>query len=325
MKFSIISFKQHFKFSLLVVALFIGTTAHSQKDTLSFLHITDSHLMFNLENYNLDIVNHRENTKDYKENNSKFEQFMKTVPNKTKSDMIIHTGDMIDFYDAKTDKGEVLPYQVELFGRFIDQFAPPIYMTLGNHDIFSFNWEKNKNKVIPDQLKTGTARATWIRNFDCFRDGTYYSRTYEIGKTTYRLIFLDNSFYRFKKTENIVTPYIDKPQLHWLQSELAASSEDVEIILMHIPFRKAATLPESNNELYALLTSVPSVRLIFGGHYHKGSVMRFPSADGKEIIQIGTDALTTGADKWRLVHLTEDNILVSSMGITENELVIPIQ
>ncbi len=310
-------------FLLIFIFLLIVGDLSAQKDTLSFLHITDMHTMFNLENYDPDIVYHREYTRNYKDANNRFRQFMKTTPDDTGSDMIIATGDMIDFFDAKTVQGNRLAYQVELFARLMDEYHYPIYLTLGNHDIFSYEW--GKNKVIPDQLHTGRARAAWIRNFDCFREGTYYSRIYEIGNTTYRLIFLDNSFYQFKKQEKMVNPYIDKPQLHWLLTELKASEEDVEIVLMHIPFTQESALPESNNELYEALTSVPSVRLILAGHFHKGEVINFPLSNGKQIVQVGTDALVTGADKWRLVHLTENNIIVSSMGTTTSELIIPIK
>lgn len=321
MKFICFKPKEQLRLVLLVVVLTLGGVVHAQKDTLSFLHITDMHLLFNMENYDSDVVHHREVTRNYKEANSTFEQFMKHIPDKTGSDMIIATGDMIDFHDSPTTEGNVVANQVELFASFMGRYHEPFSMILGNHDTFSYQW--GKNKVIPNQLKQGTARAAWIRNFDCFRDGTYYSRNYQVGATTYRLIFLDNSFYRFRKEEMIVNPYIDKPQLHWLQAELDASDDDVEIILMHIPFTEASALPASNNELYAALSSVPSVRMIFTGHFHKGAVTRFPSADKREIVQVGTDALVSGADRWRLVRLTEDHIMVSGMGETANELVIP--
>lgn len=313
------------KFNLIILffALFCLDGYAQKRDTLSFLHITDTHLMFNLENYNKDIVHHREYTRGYKEANNRFRQFMESTPVQTGADIIIATGDMIDFYDAKTGEGNVFAYQVEQYARYISQYDHPFYMTLGNHDIFSYNW--GNDRVIPNQLKTGAARATWIRNFDCFRDGTYYSRIYQVGETTYRLIFLDNAFYQFKKDEKVVNPYIDKPQLHWLKAELNASQEDVEIILMHVPFTEQSALPESNNELYAALTAVPSVRLILAGHHHKGAIMSFPVAEGNEMIQVGTDALVTGAEKWRLIRLTEKEILVSSMGTKESECTISVK
>lgn len=312
------------KIGLLVIfCAMLHATLYAQKDTLSFLHITDLHLMFNAQNYDSDIVHHRENTRNYLEGSHHFKQFMRTIPDQTKSDMIIATGDMIDFFDATTGQGNRFAFQVEQFANFIKEYHYPIYLTLGNHDMFSFNW--GGDKVVPNQLQAGRAKATWIRTFDCFREGTYYSRVYEVGSTTYRLIFLDNGFYKFKKDEGMVNPYIDKPQLHWLHAELDVSDDDVEIIFMHIPFTEKSILPESNNELYKTLISVPSVRLILGGHYHKQNVMYLSLPDGKQAVQVQTGALVSGADKWRQIRLTEENIIVSSMGTTENELIIPVK
>lgn len=308
---------------LLMFCLVIAFNLHAQKDTLSLLHISDTHLMFNLENYDTDIVHHREHTRGYKGGNVRFEKFMQTAPIETGSDMIIATGDLIDFFSATTTEGEAQEYQVEQFARLLDDYPQPLLLTLGNHDIFSYNW--GKNKVIPNQLETGRARATWIRNFDCFRDGTYYSRTFEVGKTNYRLIFLDNSFYRFKKEENMVNPYIDKPQLHWLKDQLNKTENEIVIILMHLQLTEESALPESNNELYAALSEASSVKLILAGHFHKGSVKKFPTGNDHEIVQVGTDALVNSADNWRLIHLTEDDILVSSMGTKDNQLSIPVK
>lgn len=313
---------KYFKISLFsIFGILLSVHMYAQKDTLSFLHITDLHLRFNMENYDQNIIHARDSKKNYKESNNTFRQFMSTIPDQAGSDMIIVTGDMLDFFDAKTTTGDRLAFQIEQFANFIKEYHHPIYLVLGNHDMFSFNW--GDDKVVSNQLQTGRAKATWIRTFDCFREGTYYSRIHEVGNTTYRLIFLDNGFYKFRKDEGIVNPYIDKAQLHWLKTELEASNDDVEIILMHIPFTAESILPESNNELYKLLASNPSVRLILGGHYHKGATMYLPLADGKQIIQVETGALVSGADKWRQIRLTEENISVSSIGTTESELIIP--
>jgi 3',5'-cyclic AMP phosphodiesterase CpdA len=304
-------------------SILLNTGAYAQQDTLSFLQVTDAHMMFNLENYDPDIVHHREYTRNYKEANTRFNEFMATVPEKTGSDMVIATGDVIDFFDAKTVNGHTVANQVELFARFLEQYHHPFYMVLGNHETFSYRW--GKDRVIPDQLKTGAARAAWIRNFDIFRDGTYYSRTFQVGGAKYRFIFLDNSFYRFTKDENVVPPYIDKPQLHWLKAELTASDDEQVIVLMHIPFTEKSVLPESNNELYQALTGVASVKLILSGHYHKNAVMHFPAKGGNEVIQVETSALVSSADNWRLIQLTEDQISVSFTGSPDDELVIPLR
>jgi len=318
--------KKFFRIYLLVVSCFIlNYKVYAQTDTLSFLHITDAHLMFNLENYDPDIVHHREYTRNYKDANNKFSEFMNTIISQTGSEMVIATGDIIDFFDSKTASGNTIAHQVELFARYLDQYHHPFYMTLGNHDIFSYRW--GNDKVLPDQLKAEAARAAWIRNMDVFRDGTYYSRIFKVGMTTYRFIFLDNSYYQFKKEENVVNPYIDKPQLHWLKAELALSesNDEIVIILMHIPFTEKSLLPESRNELYEALAGVSSVRLILSGHHHKDSVMQFPAKGKNVIIQVETNALVSSADNWRLVQLTENQISVSSTSTNQSELMIQLK
>lgn len=323
MKFIYFSLIKKLRKPLLAFCLVIAFNIHAQKDTLTLLHITDTHQMFNLENYDKDIVHHREYTRGYKDGNLNFKHFMENTPEQTGSDMIVATGDLIDFFSSTTPQGEDLEYQVEEFARLLDVYHNPLFLTLGNHDIFSYIW--GENKVIPNQLQAERARATWIRNFDCFRDGTYYSRTFEVGKTNYRLIFLDNSFYRFKKEENMVNPYIDKPQLHWLKDQLNKTENEIVIILMHLQLTEESALPESNNELYAALSEASFVKLILAGHFHKGSVKKFPTGNDHEIVQVGTDALVNSADNWRLIHLTEDDILVSSMGTKDNQLSIPVK
>ena len=58
-----------------------------------------------------------------------------------------------------------------------------LYMTLGNHDITSYPREGYHQNIAAE------ARATWIKNVPCFSKGTYYSRLYDVGSTTYRFIF----------------------------------------------------------------------------------------------------------------------------------------
>ncbi len=310
---------------LVLCMIFSSIAALSQNDTLSFLHITDAHLMFNLENYDPQIVHHREYTRLYKEANTMFAEFMETIPDNTGSDMIIASGDVIDFYDAKTSEGNTLAYQIELFTRYLDRYHYPFFMTLGNHEIFSYRW--GEERVIPDQLKAGEAKAAWIRNMDVFRDGTYYSRTFEVGSANYRLIFLDNSYYQFNKEENVVNPHIDKPQLHWLKSELAASEANNQnvIILMHIPFSDKSVQPESENELYKTVTDSSVVKLILSGHHHRDVVKCFPAKGGGEVIQVETSALVNSSKNWRLVQLTENQLSVSFTGKIESEIVLPLK
>ncbi len=316
--------KIHLRYKLLTIVLMISNFVFAQQqDTLSFLQITDTHLMFNLENYDSKVVHHREETKGYKNANSNFKEFFQTVPLKTKSDFVIITGDIIDFHDARTNNGKVLAFQVEAFASLLDSLHIPTYLTLGNHDMFSYEW--GEDKVIPNQYKTGKARATWTRNFDVFREGNYYSRIFQVGKTTYRLIFLDDSFYKFDEgEEEIIPPYIDKPQLHWLKTQLEESDTDVEIILMHVPFTEESIEASSNNELYSLLSKSPSTKLILAGHRHRDAIMDIPQTTSA-LIQVETDALVKDINHWRFIQLMENKITVSSMGSTKQEVVISLE
>jgi len=112
--------------------------------------------------------------------------------------------------------------------------------------------------------------------------------------------------------------------LYWLNTRLKDTGSDIVIIFMHIPFDLNDTRPESLNELYSLLTGNPSVKLIFSGHYHK-NVIEHLYALGREIVQVQTGSLVQGTGNWRLVRLTEKNILVSIPGKTESELKIPVK
>ncbi len=307
---------------VLAGVLATGTLA-GQPDTLSILHITDLHTMFNLETYHPGIVHHREKVKNYENANNHLRLFLQTVPGQTQSDMVIASGDMIDFFQAETESGNMIGFQVEQFASFMENFPFPVLLTVGNHEFFSYEWKDDK--LIPTQYFTGEARAAWIRNFNCFRNGTYYSRNFEVRKTNYRLIFLDTGFYKFSPEENIITPYLDKPQLHWLKNELNEKVDDIEIIIMHIPFTKGSVQPGSSSELFDLLFQHPSVRLILSGHKHRNLVQRYTRDAGQELIQVETDALVETPENWRLIRLTENSILVSATGTTENELTIPMK
>lgn len=308
---------------LVWAGLLVAGMVTAQPDTLSFLHITDMHTMFNLENYHPGIVHHREKVRNYENANHHLQTFLQTIPEETGSDMVMATGDMIDFFQAETDSGNMVGFQVEQFAGFVENFRIPVYLTLGNHETFSYDWKDEK--LIPDQFSAGKSKAAWIRNFDCFRHGTYYSRTFRTGETTYRLIFLDDGFYRFLPEENMVNPYIDKPQLHWLKTELNAHDDDVEIILMHIPFSKASVQAGTSHELFTTLLQHPSVKLILSGHHHRNLIQSFAHDKGRELNQVETDALVETPANWRQIRLTENTILVSEPGNRNSELVIPVK
>lgn len=298
--------------------------AQSDADTLSFLHISDTHLILSPASY-LDALVDSRKLKHYDEGERRLRQFLKTIPEKTNCNMVMLTGDLVDFWQAETSQDNMLGgLQQQQFARLISDCPVTVYLTLGNHDIFSFYWKDNKLKH--NQNFSGRSRAAWIKNIPCFRDGTYYSKIFRVGSTTYRLIFLDDSFYQFSRTDKTaVTPYIDKSQLYWLNNQLRESDDDIEIVLMHIPLMNSEKHPLAGNELYAALSKDPSCKLILAGHHHKNIIKRFPSTGENEIVQVQTGALVKDEGNWRKIQLTEKNILVSVPGKLENELVIPVK
>ena len=302
--------------------LLINGTILAQKDTLSFLHITDLHVIFNQNVYIPEMMEYRKQ-KQYDQGENRLRQFLQATPGKTNSDMVIATGDLVDFFEANTADNRMLDIQTRQFARLLGNYHIPVFLTLGNHDMFSFNWENNK--LEHHQNNSGQARGDWVRNIPCFRDGTFYSELFHVGQTTYRFIFLDNGFYQFLPEDKTDVPYIDKSQMYWLNAQLDESATDIEIIFMHIPLKNADTLPESSNELYSVLSKNPSAKLIFSGHDHKNAIANLSSGENEKIVQIQTGSLVQGTDNWRLVRLTENNILVSAPGKTENELVIPVK
>ncbi|MCK3684726.1 metallophosphoesterase [Maribellus sp. YY47] len=310
------------KIVTLLLGLLWNVNVFGQADTLSVLHITDLHLLLKDNEYMPEIKQNREN-KGYLKAVGNLNEFLKTVPKQTESDLVVATGDLIDFYNAEGTDGNMQPDHVKLFSRFIKSYKKPLLLTLGNHDMFSYRWQNDKMKV--DQLDAGEARAAWIKDTPCFKDGTYYSKIYEVDGTSYRFIFLDNSFYWYEPKPKNEIPYMSKAQLYWLKNELEESDDDVEIVFMHIPLTEEAAEEGAENGIYEVLARHPSCKLILSGHKHQNTYREYPAAGDNKLIQVETGALVRNVENWRLIRFTKDNILVSSPGVTRTELVVPLK
>jgi DNA repair exonuclease SbcCD nuclease subunit len=291
----------------------------AQPDTLSFLHISDTHLIFNLDFYRSELAEPREH---YGEGVEPLKQFLLSASETTNCDFITITGDLIDFFEMETKDEKMLGFQIEQFSRVMDESLVPVFTTLGNHDIAAYSWVNGEK--VTSQNVAGRARADWIKNGGCFTHGTYYSRVYEVGTKTYRLIFLDDAYNKFQPEENVELPYIDKPQMHWLNAQLQQSDDDIEIVLMHVPIVPANSPADPSCELYSLLAKYPSSKMILAGHNHKSAIRDFYSAENNRITQVQTEAFGRGDGNWRLIRLTENKILVSSPGRIDSELEILI-
>ena len=297
-----------------VSGLLLFMDVYGQTDTISFLHITDTHLIFHLDLYHQGTVLRRNH---FGKGITPFVNFLQTVPAATDSKMVVITGDVTDFYESDRHNGDMFALQIQQFARIPEVSQIPVFCTLGNHDVASYGW-KNEN-WYSTQSNAGKARAEWIRNVPCFADGTWYSHIYKIGQTGYRFIFLDNA-YTVPEREKM--PYICYEQLHWLKDQLEQSPDEVKIVCMHIPFSKELISDPNRNNLYALLAQHQGVKLVLAGHRHENVINSF---DGTGFIQVETAAFGYGVANWRLIKLTADKIIVSSAGTKQKELIIPIR
>lgn len=317
------------------LSLAISTLAKEKSDTLSFVQVTDIHLIFSPSNYLNNWIEGR--YKYFWEDSSPFEQFFRSSPSVHRADFVAITGDLVDFYEAETSEGEMLGTQIEQFQRLLNSITnSTVYLTLGNHDITSYP------KGRYHQNNSGLARATWIKNVSSFVNGTYYSRVYDVGATTYRLIFLDNAYFSGRKNKEQADFIIDQPQLDWLEAQLNESLKDKEIIFMHMPLpvidkSSEGNLPDISYEEYTKRTNTgdflniikeaknSSIQMIVAGHRHTSNIYKFDFSEDFNFFQILTGAFGNDVNNWRLFQLTDSDIIVSDPGTSNNDLVIPLK
>lgn len=305
---------------ILVSGVILPGNSQAQSDSLSFIHLTDIHLIFNIDLYQQQLADNR---RHYSQGVEPFRNMLHSVRQRASDDFIAITGDLIDYFEAETPDGGMYDFQVEQFTRIVREMPFPVYLTLGNHDITSYTWDNDARKT--SQFISGKARAAWIKNAACFANGTYYSQLMEVGATRYRLIFLDNSFNSFAVDDNVTVPYIDKIQLAWLRHQIGLSEDDVEIVLMHLPMPAGKDQPEPDNEIYKVLSESTSVKLILSGHRHQNVIDRFGMHGTQGIYQVQTGAFAQDTSNWRRITLCEDKIKVSFKGKDESELTIPVK
>lgn len=302
------------------------------KDTITFIHVTDPHVC-NLTGFHPFFVQKRQH---FGNNFEPLSNFFKSIPEKYKSDFVVITGDNIDYYEAQAESGGTMDNQIEQYARLIESSKVPVYLTLGNHDIASYY-------VGPDltytnnQLNAVRARAAWMRNVNSFRDGTYYSHLFKIDTTDFRFIFLDNAYYGTKEIKDEVLPFlIDPAQLLWLDAQLKASPDDIEIVFMHMPI--SHDKPGSNTSeplatysskgkffnLFSVLGRNSSTRLFFVGHNHENIITNYILPNGNKLTQVMTGAFGYNPNDWRMIKLTNNKIFIYYSGSSKIEYIIPL-
>ncbi|GAA4435229.1 hypothetical protein GCM10023091_11310 [Ravibacter arvi] len=306
-------FSRIFFTNVAVVFLIILVSAggvRAQSDSLSFLHVTDTHLIFDLEDYHPGVISKR---KHYGNGIVPLKNLLDSIVFTRDIRFVSITGDLVDFCEASTENSGMRSFQLERFCRLIDQYPLPVFLNMGNHDIAAYGWKNDQ--MTSSQKNAGMTRAAWIRSAHSFRNGTYYSQALTVGGTDYRLIFLDNGH---NSDASARAPYLDRIQLDWLREQLAISEKDIEIVFMHIPVAD----DKSPSELLETLVQSPTVKLVLSGHEHRNHTSWLGSQ--KRLFQVQTAAFARNPNEWRRITLTAKSVVISKPGSRLIEQVIPL-
>lgn len=324
--------KQRLLWSILCAICFSYGLADAKAplDTLTILQITDTHIC-NLEGYDSTFVTNRQH---YGNGVTALRDFFLTKPHELNADAVILTGDNLDFYEAETKSGQLLATQIEQFYPLFASCPVPLLQILGNHDIATY-WIDDQLDQKSVQSQVNAARAAWIRNYPCFRNGTYYSRVYDVGKSRYRFIFLDNAYYLNEQSRD---NRLDDLQLDWLNVQLKEAKGDYVLIFMHIYLplgdnngdgvfftRNPAPWPTKNdfqNGMLKLLNENPNVLAIIVGHGHRNVIEEFTCPANHRILQVETAGFAQDPNNWRLLKFTEKSVMIYQTGTTVLEKII---
>ena len=304
-----------------------------EKASYKFLITSDIHTTFQLDQCNPAFYELRKLTIG---NTDSLIQFYRTIPRKSAVDAVIITGDLIDYYEAdiSRDNSVIIANQIEQFNAISDFCPVPLYLTLGNHDITSYWINQTDSSRMKTQVNADRARASWIRNTSCFKDGTYYMKSLMVGKINYHLIFLDNGYSLHDGSR-----VIDKIQLDWLKKQMDKAGNDPVLLFFHIYFSvgdvngdgiyfrkdKPVDWPKEkdcSDGFLKILNEHDNIKAMFVGHQHNNvwEGVNFPA--GHKIYQIMTSTLSRTRNNWRKVELNEDLIIISNPGNTDIDIKI---
>ena len=247
---------------------------------------------------------------------------------------LIITGDLIDYYNAELsgDSSAMVANQIEQFNALSAYCPVPEFYTLGNHDITSYWIDQADSSRKQTQTLAVSARASWIKNTECFKEGIYYKKEFNIDGTLYHFIFLDNGYSLHENDKRI-----DKTQLDWLSMQMDKVGDDPVLLFFHIYFPvgdingdslyfrkdKALNWPDEkdcSSGLLKILNEHKNIKAMFVGHQHNNvwEGIKFPA--GHKIYQVMTSTLGRSRDNWRLVELKNDAIIISKPGGNKREI-----
>jgi len=313
--------------SLLLLVLLAAACARQMAlvhptPSFTILHLSDTHLC-RLDGYHPTLIEKR---KHYGKGHDPLRRALTVQTRKIGVDAVVVTGDVVDFYEGTTVKRGLRAGQIEYFSPLAARVHVPLWLALGNHDISTHAAEEGAQSKTA-QLRAQMARAAWIRQIGCYREGTYYYRDVRVGAASWRLYFLDNAY---RLTDEPAGHLWDRPQLDWLENELNQSSGRKAILFFHIPLPVGDTngdgvsfppppkgwpFPDTYKKgVFKILNDHPSVVAAIVGHNHKNIIEDIPLPAGHTITQVETGAFAAAPTNWRAITLTENAVAISKPG-----------
>jgi UDP-2,3-diacylglucosamine pyrophosphatase LpxH len=316
-----------------VVTIAASRAVSQYADTLSILHTSDLHIVYDIDECHPALVAKHSIAKGSVDS---LERFFNSIPRQMKADGVVITGDILDFYEGETKSHKLLANQIEQFRSLFDKCPVPLYLTLGNHDITQYVIRDHDSSVVESQTSAERARASWIRNIPCFHDGSYYAKVFRVGRVNYHCIFLDNGYSLHDGWR-----VIDKVQLDWFQEQVAKAGNEPIILFLHIYFsvgdingdgiffKEKGPLnwpseKQCSEGFLRILNEKKNIKAMVVGHGHSNVFEGIHFPGGHTIYQIETGSVTEGFTNWRLFQCTEKGIVVSRPGSRKTELTIDL-
>lgn len=321
----------------MLLTAFNFTFAQEKYDSLNVIHLTDIHIA-DWTGYNPELRKKRR--EQYEDNQKKFEEFLKTIPNKVNADAIMTSGDNIDFYAGESKDGSAKAGQIENFANLCKKSPVPVYLTLGNHEISTFFTKaaKSKKDYLSGHFNAEAANAAWIKNAECFNNGVYYSKLINAGGTEYLFLFLEVN-YRIEG--NPTDAFWNPEMIEWLDHELNVNAQAKAVMFFHVPI----PMPDNNKDGKIILPALPgwpseksfdegimktlyehkNIAAMFVGHCHENLTEDIILPDGRNIPEIETGSFGENENNWRLLTFKKDMIVVSKPGGTENDFTVEIK
>lgn len=301
-------------------------------DTLVVLHTSDTHIVFAPGEYPRPLANAFTGNRSGLDS---LERFFRSTPERERADAVVITGDILACFEGESRTGKSHACQIEPLRQILDECPVPLYLTLGNHDISSYTLRKDDSSIVTSQTDAGRARASWIRNIPRFADGTYYERLFEVGRTRYHFVFLDDGYSLHDGGRRL-----DKTQLDWLNEQVRRAGEDPIVVFHHIYFpigdvnndgvvfdkRKPVDWPTEKDcaeGFLKVLNEHRNIRLLVVGHGHENVFEEIHFPGGHSIVQVETGSVTEGSGNWRILRFTGSGINVSKPGRRETEIFVP--